>query len=59
MSQAERLLKLEGWYHQDLGVHPDGNRFLLISQEGTGSGNQMTLVFNWFEELRQLTENRQ
>jgi serine/threonine-protein kinase len=60
ISKPERLAELEGWYDQGLGVDSAGDRFLLISEGGQGAGrNHVTFVFNWFEELRQLMENRQ
>ncbi|MGW8178546.1 MAG: hypothetical protein ACWGQW_07250, partial [bacterium] len=55
-----RLVVLDdgsGQYAQDLGVDSKNERFLLISQGGGRS--QLTFVFNWFEELRQLTESTQ
>ena len=51
-------------------VHPDGSRFLMVRQGGGGSGggvvgssgsasafNEVYLVTNWFEELRQRMGN--
>ena len=35
-------------------VHPDGDRFLMIREEGTVSSRPtITVVLNWFEELKQ------
>ena len=60
LSKPERLAELEGWYDQDLGVDFNGDRFLLINEGGQGAGrNHVTFVFNWFEELKQLTETQQ
>ncbi len=39
------------------GVSPDGQRFLMIKDDGGGSedeGPQIVIVENWFEELERL-----
>ena len=33
-------------------IHPDGQRFLMIKDEATGS--EINVVLNWFEELKRL-----
>ena len=42
------LLKKAGILGAD--VHPDGRRFVMIADE---TGSRLTVVVNWFEELRQ------
>ena len=39
-------------------VTPDGQRFILLrpSEQEAGSYNDVTFIFNWFEEIRQLTQ---
>jgi len=47
-----------GWEfccHATYDVHPDGERFLMIRREG--SGGDLVLVYNWFEELKQRMGN--
>lgn len=34
-------------------VHPDGDRFLMVKVEENLTGNQINVVLNWFEELKQ------
>jgi serine/threonine protein kinase/Tol biopolymer transport system component len=40
-------------------IHPDGNRFLFLAleQEGRGADAELTIVSNWFEEVRSLLGN--
>ena len=65
ISKPDRLVEVEHWYNegiygQDLGVDSERDRFLLIGGLGQPEGrNQVTFVFNWFEEIRQLTESNQ
>ena len=35
-------------------VHPDGDRFLIVSAERQASAGQINVVLNWFEELKRL-----
>jgi hypothetical protein len=44
-----------GSYRTAYDVEPDGRHFLLIKQpalETQAASDQITIVFNWFEELR-------
>jgi len=41
-----------GTVRADYDVTPDGQRFLMIKYEGTGS--EINIVLNWFEELKRL-----
>jgi len=34
-------------------THPDGQRFVTIKPVAPSSGQQIKLVLNWFEQLRQ------
>jgi serine/threonine-protein kinase len=39
------------FYHSNYDVHPDGERFVMINPSGEGR-LQITVVLNWFEELK-------
>jgi hypothetical protein len=42
-------------------LSPDGRRFLMIKQKGTGGGTrapEIVVVLNWFEELERLVPVR-
>jgi len=36
-------------------VSPDGDRFLMVTQEAERGSSQLSLVLNWFEELERIT----
>ena len=40
-------------------ISPQGDFFILIEEGEMPPAAQINVVFNWFEELRQLTENRE
>jgi eukaryotic-like serine/threonine-protein kinase len=48
------LFEEKGSYTGFYDVSPDGKRFLMIKRPGAAQGlnNQVTVVLNWFEELR-------
>ena len=40
---------------RDYDVAPDGQRFVVLLPEGTGTAStQLVIVLNWFDELRRL-----
>lgn len=43
-------------------IHPDGRRFIMVSeverQPATQSRHQVNVVLNWFQELERLTASR-
>jgi WD40 repeat protein len=39
-------------------VHPDGQRFVMVSQRAGHDGANVNIVLNWFEELRSLAPER-
>ncbi len=49
-----RLL-FEGQYGNDFDVAPDGQRFLMIQEsvQDSAAPQQINVVLNWFEELKQ------
>jgi serine/threonine-protein kinase len=40
--------------HTNYDIHPDGQRFVLVAQWGTGVSQRVVVVVNWFEEMRRL-----
>ena len=42
----------QGTYVASYDVAPDGKRFLMIKPPAISSTGQVTVVLNWFEELR-------
>jgi Tol biopolymer transport system component len=52
-SASRPELLFEGEYQGEWDVAPDGQRFLMVKEEGAESApKQINLVLNWFEELK-------
>ncbi len=48
-----RGIAVGGYVFPDYAVSPDGQRFVMFpDEEDDVSKNDVTLVFNWFDELR-------
>ncbi|MDH4132671.1 MAG: hypothetical protein OEV95_12795, partial [Gemmatimonadota bacterium] len=47
---------MQSIYHRGYDVHPDGNRFLMVSSFGGLSTKQLNIIFNWRAELEKLEQ---